>query len=72
MAYIMDMASGTEHPVEEPSYSAVRKSSLGAGDIPHLDKHPQLQLAMIEIQTQAETRTLPAASLDALIKTLGD
>jgi hypothetical protein len=72
MAYIMDMANGTEHPVEEPSYQVVRESRLDAHDTAQLTEHPQLQLAVLEVQTQTEARPLPAASVEALIKALED
>jgi len=72
MAYIMDMADGTEHLTEEPPYQAARETRLESRDRDHLVEHPQLQLAMVEIQTPAETGTLPAAAVEALIKTLED
>lgn len=68
MAYIMDMTNGTVHPVEEPSYQIKRESR----DEARLAEYPQLQLAMVEAQTQVEAPALPAASIEALIKTLED
>ena len=70
MAHIMDMANGTVHPVEEPSYQVKHGSRTESRDAARSVKYPQLQLAMIE--TQTEIPALPAASIEALIKTLED
>ncbi|TCK17192.1 hypothetical protein DFR30_0413 [Thiogranum longum] len=72
MAYFMDMASGTEFPVEEPSCKLVCKAENSACDTPCAIEEPHLQLAMVEARTQSEARTLPAASVEALIKSLED
>ena len=72
MAYIMDMANGTVHPVEEPSYQVKRDSSIESRDENRLAVYPQPQLAMVEAQRQTETPAIPAASIEALIKTLED
>jgi len=72
MAYIMDMASGTAYPVEEPEYQIDRAPETASQDVPGPEALPQLQLAMVERQAQPETRPLPAASIAALLKTLDD
>lgn len=72
MAHIMDMANGTIHPVEEPSYQVKRDSRIESRDATRPAEYPQLQLAMVEAETYVETRALPAASIDALIRTLED
>ncbi len=70
MAYIVDMASGTAYPVEEPEYRINRAPETSSQDVPRPAILPQLQLAMVEAQTEA--RPLPAASIEALLKTLED
>ena len=72
MAYIMDMASGSEFPVEEPSYKLARETGSASCERPRRMDCPQLQLAMVEVQAEGETRTLPAATLEALINSLED
>ncbi|VAW73240.1 hypothetical protein MNBD_GAMMA14-758 [hydrothermal vent metagenome] len=72
MVYIMDMANGTEHPVEEPSYQVVRETRLAPRDMDLQAGCLQPRLAMVEIQAQTKARTLPAASVDALLKTFED
>lgn len=73
MAYIMDMASGTGFPVEEPSYKVTRETGDASCDATHpMDCPPQIQLATVELQPQHETRSLPAAALEALIDSLED
>jgi len=72
VAHIMDMANGTIHPVEEPSYQGKRDSRTESRDGTRPAEYPQLQLAMVEAQTQVETPALPAVAIDALIRTLED
>ena len=73
MAHIMDMANGTVHPVEEPSYQIKRESRTESRDAAQFAEYPQLQLALTEAQTQAKPRTtLPPAAVEALIKMLED
>lgn len=73
MAYIMDMASGTEFTIEEPSYKVTRETVDASCDTTYrMDCPPQLQLAMVELQPQHEARSLPAAALEALIDSIED
>ena len=70
MAYIMDMASGTIQPVEEPSIK--RNFGMELQDATPLEEYPQLQLAMVEVSTETATQTLHPAAIEALLKTLED
>lgn len=70
MAYIMDMASGTTHKVEEPAYNRNATTETRDDTVP--EAHAQLQLAMVEATAQHEHPALHPAALDALIKTLED
>lgn len=72
MTYIMDMASGTEQTVEEPSYQLKRDASVAPGDKARLTEHPQLQLAMVEVQPQTEAASFTAPVIEAALKTLED
>ncbi|HED52320.1 MAG TPA: hypothetical protein ENI83_02060 [Gammaproteobacteria bacterium] len=72
MVYIMDMVDGTEHPVEEPSYQVARETRLDPRNMDLQAECLQPRLAMVEIQTQTKACTLPAASVDALLKTFED
>ncbi|VAW78527.1 hypothetical protein MNBD_GAMMA15-590 [hydrothermal vent metagenome] len=72
MAYIMDMANGTELTVEAPSYQLERGPGNAPRDANQLTEYPQLQLAIVELQTQAEAATFPASVVDATLKTLED
>jgi len=72
MAYIMDMASGKAYPVEVPEYRIDRAPGTASQDVLRPEALPELQLAMVERQAQPETRSLPAASIAALLKTLED
>jgi len=72
MAYIMDMASGTKLAVEEPSYQLKRDSRNMPLDASLLAEYPQLQLAMVEVQTQTEAASFHASVVEAAIETLED
>ena len=73
MTYIMDMASGTGFPAEEPSYKVSRGTGDASCDATHpMGCPPQLQLATVELQPQHESRSLPAAAIEALIDALED
>jgi len=72
MAHIMDIADGTLHPVEEPSYLVNPESRTESRDAARLAEYPQLQLAMVETHIQAEAPALPVASIEALIRALED
>ncbi len=72
MAYIMDMASGTEFPIEEPSCKLAREARDEPCEIQCPTGHARLQLAMHEVQTQSVARALPVAAVEELINSLED
>ncbi|MGB5298545.1 MAG: hypothetical protein WBN08_12275 [Thiogranum sp.] len=74
MAFMLDMASGTEYPGEELNCPNQRAEKTQLPDAARDDDYPPLQLATIEATTSVKqpASVLPGFAIDSLLESIDE
>jgi hypothetical protein len=74
MAFMLDMASGTEYPGEELNCPHQRTEKTQLPDAARDDDYPPLQLATIEATTSVKqpASVLPGFAIDSLLESIDE